>query len=234
MSTNEQEKFNQWWESKGVNSVILRAQAWSAWLARAEAEQPQQAEQWPKYYKPSHECRTADGKPVAFFKMRGVDDGETFHTDGTSFRWSEWVSDLAPIEITEAEALALLQKPKQCAVGCHGPRCPNPALPGKDYCSKCVKPEAGQLTVNDLIAIGKAAKQCISHDEHRGEWRCKNAALPGKDHCSECADEEPQPPKKTRVRLWVSQSAVIVRDANSKGFGKEIHHDSEGFYYTED
>lgn len=41
---DEQEKFNQWWESKGVNSVILRAQAWSAWLARAEAEQPQPAE----------------------------------------------------------------------------------------------------------------------------------------------------------------------------------------------
>ena len=42
---SEQEKFNQWWESKGVNSVILRAQAWSAWLARAEAEQqPQPAE----------------------------------------------------------------------------------------------------------------------------------------------------------------------------------------------
>lgn len=40
MITNEQEKFNAWWESKGVNSVILRAQAWSAWLARAEAEQP--------------------------------------------------------------------------------------------------------------------------------------------------------------------------------------------------
>lgn len=38
---SEQARFQQWWESTGTNSVILRAQAWSAWLARAEADQPQ-------------------------------------------------------------------------------------------------------------------------------------------------------------------------------------------------
>lgn len=35
---SEQAKFQEWWESKGTNSVILRAQAWSAWSARAEVD----------------------------------------------------------------------------------------------------------------------------------------------------------------------------------------------------
>lgn len=35
---------------------------------------------------------------------------------------------------------------KQCAVGCHGPRCPNPALPGKDHCGKCADEPQPQKT----------------------------------------------------------------------------------------
>ena len=41
---SEQARFQEWWESTGTNSVIVRAQAWSAWLARAEVDQPQPAE----------------------------------------------------------------------------------------------------------------------------------------------------------------------------------------------
>lgn len=37
---SEQAKFQAWWDECGFNSVILRAAAWTAWMARAELKEP--------------------------------------------------------------------------------------------------------------------------------------------------------------------------------------------------
>ena len=39
---SEQARFQEWWESTGTNSVILRAQAWSAWQAAITQTAPDQ------------------------------------------------------------------------------------------------------------------------------------------------------------------------------------------------
>lgn len=234
MSTNEQEKFNAWWDLKGTNSVILRAQAWSAWLARAEVDHPQPDEnpdEWviqdmvpPRFGLDQwkwvgHDERTNDvawksenGNFTRY--MHGFEaHGETLHVrcrrrdlpkveqavcdecggsgEVDSGGFTPW---MAPISVpcgkcSQPEPHRILGDPaggvtmqKQCAVGCHGPRCPNPALPGKD-------------------------------------------------HCSECADEEPQP-QKTRVRLWKNAYGSVMSNPdceNIEGW-REIRVDSEGFY----
>lgn len=89
-------------------------------------------------------------------------------------------------------------------------------------------------------------EQCISHDEHRGEWRCPNPALPGKDHCSECEttsdgginwpyhEKQKKQPKKTMLRLWIDSDCNIHAGLKNDR-DLELHYDHETRqFYTEE
>ena len=70
----------------------------------------------------------------------------------------------------------LPKEPEQCSVGCHGLRCTNPALPGKDHCSECGdEPEpqktrvrlwvsGGELEIRDSDGYIIAVDSEVKHD----------------------------------------------------------------------
>lgn len=296
----EELSFEAWWNEKGINSVILRAMALTAWMARAELEetppvnQPartteeinaeyhaaqaalkpknQKPEQWPKYCAPIEKTSTCVGKQVAYYRRDNECAGETFHTDGTSFTFAMWDNELAKTRlITEVEAMSLLKKPEPILdyypIGDYADPAKlvlKPLL--KTIRTKTPVPEecdtAVSVTRNFSPEIGIAARkedpdEWVIQDRvpvrvgDRISWHYDNVENSVEAGCFSVGAKHgdvshgnrlrvwcrrrdlPKGKQKTRVRLWVSQSAVIVRDAHETGFGKEIHHDAEGFYIEE-
>lgn len=80
---------------------------------RRDLPKVEQAEQWPKYYKPSQPRKTGYGKHVAYYKCIETEKGETVHTDGTSFGFTVRAPGLDWTEITEEQAMWLLDKPTE-------------------------------------------------------------------------------------------------------------------------
>ena len=109
------------WVDHEGDTLLLRCRA--SQLPEVCAAEPQlnedlpnveQPEQWPKYYRPVKKATSLlDQKQVAYFRRETRTSGITVHTDGTTFEFNNWEGDLVPIvQITEAEAMALLKKPE--------------------------------------------------------------------------------------------------------------------------
>jgi hypothetical protein len=69
---------------------------------------------WPKWYVRAEKTLSHKFKEIAYSRMDSEDSGETFHTDGTSYKWNHNVQ-AGWIQCTKAEALARLNpSPAKC------------------------------------------------------------------------------------------------------------------------
>ena len=71
------------------------------WVPEGKTEQ-----KWPQWLIPSRtEVSEVVKKPIAFYRRDGEHSGETFHTDGSSFKWGSWEHPTDVRVCSEREAL---------------------------------------------------------------------------------------------------------------------------------
>ena len=247
---SEQDKFEAWWKEKGFNSVILRAAALTAWMARAEIDKEPQPAEDPDEWVVLDPVKYADHVPRV-----GVDQ---FQSAGKSGEWitqredhsSETVGDFfegaASLHRCRRRDLPKVEQVEQCAA------CDAPAEPGTVGCKDCneyataiCSPEPQQWpkyykpSQPSPVAMIRRDNDhyCTVFNNVGGQRRFIPWCYEGLPEITEAEAmallKKPEPqPQKTRVRLWKNAYGSVMSNPDCEHLGgwQEIHHDSEGFY----
>lgn len=222
--------FGMYLESVIAKDTQLKAEvdAAEAELAAIDARLNEQAEQWPKYYTPL-EIRA--GK-VAFVRRDSAGMYTPVMIDGQEGVTREWhrSDNTLRKQLTEAEAMALLNKPEPDHIADASKKVSDETELDKlkrHYEHRGRRLEALTKKVRTLrraLTDYKKAQDAIER-ERQAEWMIRYA---------ESLPQKPQPqPQKTRVRLWARPDGghiLFCHDKPANGSWQEIHHDSEGFY----
>lgn len=241
---SEQAKFQAWWDECGFNSVILRAAAWEAWMARAElkdptppANQPDPDEwvvqdlvppragvdQW-KWV--AHDERDddilweiGDGK-FTVYKHGQESCGETLQVRCRR-------RDLPPAEKTE-KTTTIEVNPGD---GYRWLEDHEIVQPDDEVFNPAVTP----CWVKPLTRAGSTVK-AFSDDDYPVRRKAMALLKPEPDHIADDRKKVPQTPApqpaKTRVRLWISgvDGSVYFGESSRLRTDCEIYHDADGFY----